>query len=1185
MVFLPDNTITGLPNDDVIIGTPDSDEVYGFVGNDVIIGAENIDLLYGNEDADLLYGSQGDDTLYGGQADDVLFGGQGNDFLSSNKGNDTLYGDQGADTLIGGIGSDVIVIGRGTGGSNLATADVMTDFDVTLDQIQLLDGLSYSDLTIESTGTGGTVISEAITGEVFIVLEGVAPVALTSDRFIPILPPPPPGPGPLPEPLPPDVDLDVDLTPPTLEAQLVNDTGSSDTDNITSDPTISGTVTDSSGIRNLEASFGDEDEFIDVSDALEADGTFTLNLTELEEVSGGELTDGDYTLLLRSQDTELNTSQPISVSFSLDATAPEITAELVNDTGDSDSDGVTSDPTIIGTVTETDTVVLRAGFGNTLTNISSQLSADGSFTLNPTELEAILGEFLDEESYSLQLEVEDDSGQVSEVTVDFNLKPEETQPPEEDEGTPADEGFIVDVSEIPGFELLDEPVEVEPGVFFLGTGLSPEELRIAVPSNVSAADTTNADQLWDGNRIRGLGLNLSGDGITVGVWDGGNVLNTHQEFGNRVILGENSPGGFGDHATHVAGTIGASGVDPDARGMANQVEIVSYDYNDDLAEIEAAASQDQLYLSNHSYSFHVGWETRATWPTINGPVDTWFGDLSLYTESQLFGRYSGNTAEYDRILYDNPDLLSIWAAGNERDDSFKDVSRQEGVTDESVYVTYSSAGPAGEGWYQIEEEAFVVDTTTSLVAPPPPDNFSNNGYDTLSYRGQTAKNTLVVGAVNDITEDPYDSGDVSISSFSSWGPTDDGRVKPDVVGNGVGVYSPIAESNNSYDNKQGTSMAAPNVTGTAALLYEHHENLFGFLPTSATGKGLLIHTANDAGNVGPDYIYGWGVVDGVQAANFLTEVADDNPNEFIVTSTFTNRQLTYDFDVTSADIPLKATLVWTDPPGQPQSGLDDQTSVLVNDLDLWITDEEGTIYNPWTLNPDNPTAPAQQDEPNVIDNVEQVFFDAPSEGTYTIHVGSRNRVGTISDQDFSLLVSVGEDNIPVGDEPPPEEPPEEPRRRRNPIEPPPEDPELPPLIRIDIPRPFSRVTDTDLYTFSYSYGGRDGDVYYGYTYEPEGTYFPGEFIFDRLDNETGSAGFYYIEEVFPGWGSRRDEGDVYVTSYFDRDFTNRFYQPYDNFYGFPSGEDGLGSEYDFIYKSSPRFGSYYEEFGLNYYSG
>src|SRR6478736_2046723 len=84
-------------------------------------------------------------------------------------------------------------------------------------------------------------------------------------------------------------------------------------------------------------------------------------------------------------------------------------------------------------------------------------------------------------------------------------------------------------------------------------------------------------------------------------------------------------------------------------------------------------------------------------------------------------------------------------------------------------------------------------------------------------------------------------------------------------------------------------------------------------------------------------------------------------------------------EVSSAgNSPLKATIVWTDPPGPLQGeGLDDKKRVLVNDLDLWMTGPDDTTYYPWTLDPDNPGNPAKQDKANHIDNVEQVFIAVP----------------------------------------------------------------------------------------------------------------------------------------------------------------------------------------------------------------
>ena len=111
-------------------------------------------------------------------------------------------------------------------------------------------------------------------------------------------------------------------------------------------------------------------------------------------------------------------------------------------------------------------------------------------------------------------------------------------------------------------------------------GPSPDGYRPIEPCNIAAADSSNANQLWTGG---GLGLNLSGAGYTVGVWDAGAIRATHQEFGTRVTV-QDSGISLADHSTHVGGTIGAAGVVANAHGMANQVNLWSYDWNSDTAE-------------------------------------------------------------------------------------------------------------------------------------------------------------------------------------------------------------------------------------------------------------------------------------------------------------------------------------------------------------------------------------------------------------------------------------------------------------------------------------------------------------------------------------------------------------------------------------------------------------------------
>lgn len=120
--------------------------------------------------------------------------------------------------------------------------------------------------------------------------------------------------------------------------------------------------------------------------------------------------------------------------------------------------------------------------------------------------------------------------------------------------------------------------------------------------NNHAADTTNTEELWLGG---GLGLNLTGSDYSAGIWDGGPIRETHDEFGERVVLQadvlatlQQDPDAYSDHATHVAGTLGAAAIDPAATGMAQGVSILSFDYEDSLTELASYAST--LAVSNHS---------------------------------------------------------------------------------------------------------------------------------------------------------------------------------------------------------------------------------------------------------------------------------------------------------------------------------------------------------------------------------------------------------------------------------------------------------------------------------------------------------------------------------------------------------------------------------------------------------
>ena len=108
-----------------------------------------------------------------------------------------------------------------------------------------------------------------------------------------------------------------------------------------------------------------------------------------------------------------------------------------------------------------------------------------------------------------------------------------------------------------------------------------------------------------------------------------------------------------------------------------------------------------------------------------------------------------------------------------------------------------------------------------------------------------------------------------------------------------------------------------------------------------------------------------------------------------------DRQRNYQFELPPGIGMLKATLVWTDPPGSPASSV-----ALVNNLDLVVTGPGGLTYHPWVLNPALPAADATQ-AINDVDNVEQVVLASPPSGVWTVSVqGTTLPAG---DQEFALV--------------------------------------------------------------------------------------------------------------------------------------------------------------------------------------
>jgi hypothetical protein len=510
-------------------------------------------------------------------------------------------------------------------------------------------------------------------------------------------------------------------------------------------------------------------------------------------------------------------------------------------------------------------------------------------------------------------------------------------------------------------------------------------IYLKTDNNTFAAGTTKASSFYTGGSL-GLSLNGSSDNLIgkVGVWDGGSVLGSHQEFITGVrIEQKDSPSSESQHSTHVAGTMMASGVNPIARGMAwGLKKLYAWDFNNDDAEMTTASSQG-MQISNHSYGFISGWNYNQSPPAIppaTTPVPRWeWYGIPDTNEDYKFGLYNNNARSWDIICYNAPYYLPVKSAGNNRSVNGPSVGTE--------YFGFTSA----------------TNSTFITKGLRPSDISSNDGYDIISTSG-TAKNILTVGAITALPFGSNSPTDIRISSFSSWGPTDDGRIKPDLVADGVGLLSTSNSSNTSYATLSGTSMSAPNVSGSLILLQEYYSKLNdgGFM-RSATLKGLSIHTTDEAGTtLGPDYIFGWGLLNVEKAGAVIKQ----NNVQSLISERTLDQGVNYQLQVTTSGYgPLKVTICWTDPEGVVEAGtpINSRIPKLINDLDLRISKGTDTFL-PWKLDPNSPSSAATQGD-NIVDNVEQIIISNSTPGeVYTVSVSHKGTL-TKGPQAYSIIAT------------------------------------------------------------------------------------------------------------------------------------------------------------------------------------
>lgn len=493
-------------------------------------------------------------------------------------------------------------------------------------------------------------------------------------------------------------------------------------------------------------------------------------------------------------------------------------------------------------------------------------------------------------------------------------------------------------------------------------GRAAPPLQPIGPLNRASADSIAVDELWPGGAS---GLGLRGEGLAIGLWDEGPVRASHVEFGGRAVAVENVQPAS-DHATHVAATLIAAGIDPRARGVADRATVRAFDWDDDAAELLAEAMAGNVIASNHSYGERAGW-----WLQQSGAHAgwVWSGDPAVDPNVDFhFGLYDADAEAFDQVAVAVPNLAIVVAAGDDRGEG--PALSEQPVPHVHADATYP---------------ALHLDVHAQ-------DGAASAGFRTIADRA-VAKNVLTVGALGDapggarplyvLVQDEANAPPGALAAAllptSSFGPTADGRIKPEVVADGRAVYSASAGSDHAYATASGTSSAAAFATGTVALLIERWRDVHGGAsPRSATVKAILAHSAvDDATLPGPDYAFGFGAIDAMAALAVIARAAADG--DVVLEQSIADGELLKEWYAPAAgSAPLKVTLAWTDPAG----------AALMNDLDLRLFDPAGAEYRPLRPDPAAPELPAQAGD-DALNVIEQVVVAAPAAGPWRIAVTAK----------------------------------------------------------------------------------------------------------------------------------------------------------------------------------------------------
>lgn len=481
------------------------------------------------------------------------------------------------------------------------------------------------------------------------------------------------------------------------------------------------------------------------------------------------------------------------------------------------------------------------------------------------------------------------------------------------------------------------------------------------------SDTIPPSKQWTLIRNSGIdsiwSMGLKGEGQTLGIWESGE--NSHPDLSqakekNMLSIGDSFKGA-GRHANLMAEIIFSNPNENVNPGIAFRAKGIFFDTQNFWEEFIPASSQ--FTTSLHAYALDPGWlvgypeKSKLFWGGLE--------EVSPF-EDYNFGFYNNETRIWDSVLFKNPNHLAVKSAGNSRgqnENGWHYFFRPIGNSTKEYFLDSSKVSRAEDG--------------------------SDLGYDALPPVS-VSKNLLVIGAAQTMEEDIQGNPLVLPAEGSSFGPTDDGRIKPDMV---------------AYGEK--TTQSAAFVAAAVLVLQEQYLNHFGRQAFSDEMKCILIHTADDVGKFkGPDYKMGWGLINANRAVRFISSAKEKRNLIHDALKEGDSVQLFYQFKKGEK---LKSTLVWNDPEAEPleflnqPSMLNNRKAMLVNDLDLKITEiTTGCEMLPYILNPDKPQSPAKNAN-NSTDNVESLNWEFPIDGWYKISIGHKGKLKGGS-QEFALAI-------------------------------------------------------------------------------------------------------------------------------------------------------------------------------------